>query len=161
MRRSTSQWKKGFFSEKGGGNSVNKGFGKDLYSKGNSAKRSRPFSEPPDSENWKVAVLIPFPKISSYWQKKPGTPFLGTTRETKTPFLATFWVAWGGLKWPKSGLKVAYSVPKAAYLKWSKSGFKWLIHLLSFFFCNSLFVSSAILGVFFFSQGFGGSLGKE
>ena len=29
-------------------------------------KRSGPFSEPPDSENWKVAVLIPFPKISSY-----------------------------------------------------------------------------------------------
>ena len=42
--------KKGVFSEKGGGNSVNGGFGKDLYRKGNSVKRSRPFSEPPDSE---------------------------------------------------------------------------------------------------------------
>ena len=43
--------KKGLFSEKGGGNSVNEGFGKDFYRKGNSVKRSRPFSEPPDSEN--------------------------------------------------------------------------------------------------------------
>ena len=38
------------FSEKGGGNSVNGGFGKDFYRKGNSVKRSRPFSELPDSE---------------------------------------------------------------------------------------------------------------
>ena len=37
MRRSTFQWKKGVFSEKGGGNSVNQGFGKDFYRKGNSA----------------------------------------------------------------------------------------------------------------------------
>ena len=42
--------KKGVFSEKGGGNSVNGGFGKDFYRKGNSVKRSGPFSEPPDSE---------------------------------------------------------------------------------------------------------------
>ena len=39
------------FSEKGGGNSVNPGFGKDLYRKGNSVKRFGPFTEPPDSEN--------------------------------------------------------------------------------------------------------------
>ena len=45
---------------------MNEGFGKDFYRKGNSAKRSGRFSEPPDSENWKVAVLTPFPKISSY-----------------------------------------------------------------------------------------------
>ena len=32
--------KKGIFSEKGGGNSVNQGFGKDFYRKGNSVKRS-------------------------------------------------------------------------------------------------------------------------
>ena len=43
--------KKGVFSEKGGGNSVNGGFGKDFYRKGNSVKRFRPFTEPPDSEN--------------------------------------------------------------------------------------------------------------
>ena len=36
--------KKGVFSEKGGGNSVNEGFGKDFYRKGNSVKRSGPFS---------------------------------------------------------------------------------------------------------------------
>ena len=43
--------KEGFFSEKGGGNSVNEGFGKDFYREGNSVKRFGPFSEPPDSEN--------------------------------------------------------------------------------------------------------------
>ena len=43
--------KQGLFSENGGGNSVNEGFGKDLYRKGNSVKRSGPFGEPPDSEN--------------------------------------------------------------------------------------------------------------
>ena len=42
--------KKGVFSEKGGGNSVNGGFGKDFYRKGNSVERSGPFSEPSDSE---------------------------------------------------------------------------------------------------------------
>ena len=30
---------------------MNQGFGKDFYRKGNSVKRSGPFSEPPDSEN--------------------------------------------------------------------------------------------------------------
>ena len=43
--------KNGFFSEKGGGNSVNQGFGKDLHRKGHSVKRFGPFTEPPDSEN--------------------------------------------------------------------------------------------------------------
>ena len=43
--------KKGVFSEKGGGSSVNQGFGKDFYRKGNSVKRFGPFTEPPDSEN--------------------------------------------------------------------------------------------------------------
>ena len=42
---------KGVFSEKGGVNSVNEGFGKDFYRKGNSVKRSGRFSELPDSEN--------------------------------------------------------------------------------------------------------------
>ena len=54
--------KKRTFQWKGGGNSVNGGFGKDFYRKGNSVKRSARFSEPPDSENWKVAVLIPLPE---------------------------------------------------------------------------------------------------
>ena len=43
--------KKGVFSEKGARHSVNEGFGKDIYREGNSVKRSRPFGEPPDSEN--------------------------------------------------------------------------------------------------------------
>ena len=43
--------KKGVFSEKGGGDSVNEGLGKDFYRKGNSVKRFRPFSELPDFEN--------------------------------------------------------------------------------------------------------------
>ena len=49
---------------------MNEGFGKDFYRKGNSVKRFGPFTEPPDSENLKVAVLIPFPKISSYPSQK-------------------------------------------------------------------------------------------
>ena len=61
-RRSSFQWKKGVFSEEGGGNSVNQELGKDFYRKGNSVKRFGPSTELPDSENWKVAVLIPFPK---------------------------------------------------------------------------------------------------
>ena len=44
---------------------MNKEFGKDFYRRGNSMKRFGPFSEPPDFENRKVAVLIPFQKISS------------------------------------------------------------------------------------------------
>ena len=43
--------KKGVFSEKGGGNSVNHGFGKDVHRKGNSVKRFGPFTESPVSEN--------------------------------------------------------------------------------------------------------------
>ena len=53
------------FQWKGGRRFSELGFGKDFYRKGNSVKRSGRFSEPPDSEKWKVAVLIPFPKISS------------------------------------------------------------------------------------------------
>ena len=44
---------------------MKEGFGKDLYRKNNSIKRSGPFNGPPESENRKVAVLIPFPKITS------------------------------------------------------------------------------------------------
>ena len=43
--------KKRVFSEKGGANSVNEGFGKDFYQKGNSVKTFGRFIEPPDSEN--------------------------------------------------------------------------------------------------------------
>ena len=57
--------KKRAFQCKGGRHSVNERFGQDFYRKGNSVKRSGPFGELPDSENLKVAVLIPFPKISS------------------------------------------------------------------------------------------------
>ena len=46
---------------------MNEGFGKDFYRKDNSVKRSGRFNEPPDSESLKVAVLIPFKKVSSYW----------------------------------------------------------------------------------------------
>ena len=40
-----TQKKQRFFSEVGGGNSVNEGFGKDFYRKGNSVKRFGPFTE--------------------------------------------------------------------------------------------------------------------
>ena len=39
------------FSMKGGRHSVNEGFGTNFCTKGNSVKRSGPFSEPPDSKN--------------------------------------------------------------------------------------------------------------
>ena len=56
---------KRIFSENGGRHSVNEAFGKDLYNQRRG--RSKPFSELPDSENWEIAVLIPFPKISFYF----------------------------------------------------------------------------------------------
>ena len=40
-------------------------------------KRSGPFSEPPDSENWKVAVLIPFPKIDTEYDRAKVPPYNG------------------------------------------------------------------------------------
>ena len=40
---------------------MNQGFGKDFYRKGSSVKRFGPFTEPPDSEDWKVAVLKAHP----------------------------------------------------------------------------------------------------
>ena len=85
MRRSTFQWKKGIFSEKGGGNSVNQGLGKDFYRKGNSVKRFGLFAEPPDSQNWKLAVLIPFPKIISYLCLHYYCLFWGNWQETAYP----------------------------------------------------------------------------
>ena len=72
--------KKGVFSEKGRGNSVNQGFGKDFYRKGNSVKSFGPFIEPSDSENWKVAILIPFPKISSYENRISRRNFTGRVK---------------------------------------------------------------------------------
>ena len=51
--------KKEVFSEKGGGNSVNQGFGKDFYRKGNSVKRFGPVTEPPDSETEKLLSSSP------------------------------------------------------------------------------------------------------
>ena len=53
-----------------------RGLEKIFYIKGNSVKRSGPFSQPPDSECWKVAVLIPFPKISSYLQSRAKVLFM-------------------------------------------------------------------------------------
>ena len=50
MRRSTFS-EKLFFVKRGGRHSVNEGVGKYFYRKGDSVKRSGPFSEPPDSEN--------------------------------------------------------------------------------------------------------------
>ena len=38
------------FSKRGGRHSVNEGFGKDLHRKGNSVKRSGPFSELPENQ---------------------------------------------------------------------------------------------------------------
>ena len=48
MRRSTFRWKRKGFSVKRG---------EAIQWMSGSVKRSGPFSEPPDSENWKVAVI--------------------------------------------------------------------------------------------------------
>ena len=49
------------FSVKGGGHSVNEGFGKDFYRKGSSVKRSGPFNEAPDPK-LKSCCLHPLPE---------------------------------------------------------------------------------------------------
>ena len=67
---------------------MNQGFGKDFYRKGNSVKRFGPFTEPPDSENWKVAVLIPFPKMGSYRSSSKMVPTLATEKLTRTFFFS-------------------------------------------------------------------------
>ena len=60
MRRNTSVKKKGFSVKRGGGgNSVNRGFGKDFYRKDNSVKRFGPFTEPPDSETEELLSSSP------------------------------------------------------------------------------------------------------
>ena len=55
---------KRLFTEWGPGIQRMKAFGKELYRKGNSMKKFRPFSESPDSKKLKFSVLIPFPKFS-------------------------------------------------------------------------------------------------
>ena len=69
---------------------------KIFYRKGNSVKRSRPFSEPPGSEDVKVAVLIPFPKISS-WEpqvrRKGGAGGVwGRPRHNSPEFVPPPWI---------------------------------------------------------------------
>ena len=67
--------KKGACSEKGGGNSVNEGFGKDVYRKGNSVKRFEPFSEPLDSKTQSVAILAQGKQMGLLvWLPSPGYP---------------------------------------------------------------------------------------
>ena len=71
--------KKGFSVKRGHPQlSVNERFGKDFYRTGNSVKSFVQNTEPPDSENRKVAVLIPFPKISSYFWT-PHLPYVSPT----------------------------------------------------------------------------------
>ena len=65
-----------FFSEKGGGNSVNEGLGKDFYRKGNSVKRFGPFTEPPDSEK----LLSSSPARKSTLSKSPQIPKMGSRK---------------------------------------------------------------------------------
>ena len=55
---------------------MNEGFGKDFYRKGNSAKRSGPFSEPPDSENEKLPSSSESPSRKSALRLCFGGPYL-------------------------------------------------------------------------------------
>ena len=86
MRRSTFQWRKGFFGEKGGGNSVNKGFGKDFYRKGNqwrasghslnrrNLKTQKLLSSSPSR---KSALISGPPKKCEKGRKRPKKPDFG------------------------------------------------------------------------------------
>ena len=59
-----SMEKEGIFSEKGGGKSVNEGFGEAFY---NSVQKNRPLSEPPDSETENLLSSSPEgPKIEKF-----------------------------------------------------------------------------------------------
>ena len=73
--------KKGVFSEKRGGNSVNEGFGKDFYRKGNSVKRSGPFTEPPDSEI--EELLSSSPSRKSALMNSPNRKAAGRNRRMR------------------------------------------------------------------------------
>ena len=78
---------------------MNEGFGKDFYMKGNSVKRSRPFSEPSDSENRILAVLIPFPKI----REEKGTPNLNFLVRIFSSGVGVFHMSgWGAKKFDMS-----------------------------------------------------------
>ena len=84
---------------------MNEGFGKDFYRKGNSVKRSGPFSEPPDSENRKVAVLIPCPMTSS--ERPSPEPFLKKEASPAVLRGREVWKCSGSLKCPEfSGLGI-------------------------------------------------------
>ena len=67
--------KKGVFSEKGGGNSVNQGFGKDFYRKGNSVKRFGPFHSlnPRTLKTEKLLSSSPSPKSAPRYTRQSGS----------------------------------------------------------------------------------------
>ena len=96
------------FQWKGGRDSVNEGFGKDFYRKGNSVKRSGPFSELQDSENWKVAVPQGLPKN----QLLHG--IFSACR-----YFCPDGILWGGRIWGPS-LVVTYGQALKKYVSWTK-----------------------------------------
>ena len=94
MRRSTFQWKKGVFSERGeeiqwtGGWP---GWGKDFYRKGNSVKRSGRCSEPPALKSEKLLSSSPSRKLALTVQlRKSFSPALHAISNTlSTHFFTT------------------------------------------------------------------------
>ena len=65
MRRSRNQWKEASFHWMRARHSVNEDFGKEFFRKDNSVnsvKRSRPFSEPPDSLKIEIFCMHPLPR---------------------------------------------------------------------------------------------------
>ena len=55
---------------------MNEGFGKDFYRKGNSVKRSGPFSEPPVSFFGTFPIVLGFSRFARGWSGDfPGYPF--------------------------------------------------------------------------------------
>ena len=133
---------------------MNEGFGKDFYRKGNSVKRFGPFSEPLDSQNWKAAVLIPFPKGKN--QLSIRSIFRCKTRDETSKNSGTFrsWPCLTSLYrkvfrnrhwWARIGrspdLKPRLPTFKQGWCKWACMEFSLFSLLLLFFLPFPLFFS--------------------
>ena len=69
---------KGVFNEKGGGNSVNQGLGKDFYRKGNSVKSSRPEMQPEVCAEIGSVPTTPDPNTSAKVSRYKWEPYRDT-----------------------------------------------------------------------------------
>ena len=112
IRRSTFQWKKRGFQWKGGRDSVNKGFGKAFYRKGNSVKRSGPFSP-------KIEKLLS--KSTSQKSAPTGLAPANQTKErakTKSSWISPIFVNSGVFPWENKHDSHRSFVPRDKFMNW-------------------------------------------